>query len=357
MRRTYLFCGVVGCALAALWSCGLDDSAVVAIGEDDASTGDSSTFDGTAPTDSSTDTGVTDTGTTDTGVVDSGPCPLTDLPICDDGTCGSASEACTPPVGSGWTVVNYISGSRPACSAGYAAHDVVEIEDGGPSSCLCNCNTGAAPSCETDRLTISSGTTCSNGSGGDLTAGCTDLSVTVGVATNFEAQIAPRAGTCSGETDASLPNPDGGLSRACLLQDDAGASNLCADHRSCVAKPDAGSICIAHASPATCPNGFTTVNVGDSFGDTRSCPSCACDWNNSGCTAPTVTGYGSSTTCSAGAGDTPISTSACAAVSSLVFGSFGVTGTDTAATCGVTDAGALDGGVAITNDEVVCCSN
>ncbi len=357
MRRTYLFCGVVGCALAALWSCGLDDSAVAVIGDDDASTGDGSTFDGTAPTDSSTDTGVTDSGTTDTGV-DSGPCPLTDLPICDDGTCGTLSEVCTPPISTGWTVVNYISGSRPACSAGYgAAHDLVEINDGGPSSCSCNCATaGSTPTCENAHLHIASGgATCGDNTADyDLTAGCNDLGGALGFSTAAATISVAAANTCAGETDAGFPNPDAGLSRACALEPDAGSANLCANHRACVAKPASGSVCIVHASPATCPSGFTEKNVADSFTDSRSCPSCACGWSSTGCTAPVAGAFTVPACTGTAAATLP---AACGAVSGGPFASLGVTGTDVAPTCGVTDAGALDGGIAITNDEVVCCSN
>src|SRR5665213_1768262 len=143
MRRTYLFGGLSCCVLAAIWSCGLDDTAVVSI-DGDASTNDAS-IDGSPPDDATCDPCIPDSGANDTGIPDAGPCPVTDLTTCDNGICTSSTEVCTPPVAAGWTVVNFISGARPACNAGYAAHDVVEITDGGPSACLCNCNAGAAP--------------------------------------------------------------------------------------------------------------------------------------------------------------------------------------------------------------------
>lgn len=349
----------MGCGLLALWSCGLDDSAVVQIDDGDASTTDGSTFDVT--TDVVViigDTGTNDTGITDSGIPDTGPCPTTDLPICDNGSCGSASEVCTPPIGSGWTVVNYISGSRPACSAGYSApHDVVEVTDGGPSSCACNCaTTGSTPTCENAHLHLGlGGATCTDVTEDyDMTAGCNDLSGALGL-TNAQATVSiAAANTCAGETDASFPNPDGGLSRECPLDPDAGASNLCANHRACVAKPASGNVCIMHAAPATCPSGFTEKNVADTFTDSRSCPSCACGWSGTGCPNPVVSAY-TVPACTATATTIP---AACGAVASPgPFASFGVGGTDVTPTCGVTDAGALDGGVAITNSDVICCSN
>jgi hypothetical protein len=190
-----------------------------------------------------------------------------------------------------------------------------------------------------------------------MVGGCNDLSLTIAAASPYGATV--QASTaCGGLLDASIPNPDAGLGRECDLQPDAGSTVLCQNHRSCVPKPATGHICVAHAAPATCPTGFTVSyqsSVADNFNDSRSCPACSCAWNNVGCDTPVVTLH-TAAACGASGGDMTVSQGSCGTVSGT-FLSVGLTGNALTATCGVTDGGVVDGGVAITNDEVVCCSN
>jgi len=357
MRRAYAFGGIVALSAFCAWSCGLDDTSVVAL-LDDAGSGTDATIDGTAPTDSGSDTGPVNDSGTDTGTdsgVDAGPCPAGDLPICDDGTCTSAAEVCAPPVGSGWKIVSF--GAGPAagtCSPGYTnGKAVVETLDGGPSACVCSCTHGVEPSCENATVVLGTGNaTCSaSKTTNTMVNGCAGTAALNLTGATYEATVSTTS-ACSGLTDASFPDPDGGAAHTCDLADDAGV--LCADHRSCVPKPPSGKVCVAHAAPATCPTGFVETDVADSFADTRSCPACTCGWNNDGCTSPVVAFHGSAD-CSGGAGSA-ISTTACAAVNDGAYLSVGLTGTDSNPTCGVTDGGTVDGGIAIANAEVVCCS-
>jgi hypothetical protein len=360
MRRAFLFGSLACCALATVWSCGLDDSTVVAI--DGA---DGSTLDGSPRNDSSTDSGITDSGGGDTGIVDAGPCPASDLTTCDNGICSSSTQVCAPPVAAGWTVVNLISGSRPACSAGYAARDIVEVADGGAAACACSCSPGDEPSCGNDSVVLGSGNaTCDQvhqgfSMTGTPTSGCVALSLSIGSASPYEAAVTTTT-ACDGLLDASIPNVDAGLGRECDLQPDAGSAALCENHRSCVPKPSTGHICVAHAAPATCPSGFTVSyqsSVANNFNDSRSCPACECGWNSDGCGNPVVT-FHTAASCGTSGGDMAVPVGACGSVSGA-FLSLGVTGSAGAAapSCGVIDGGVVDGGVAITNDEVVCCSN
>jgi hypothetical protein len=233
---------------------------------------------------------------------------------------------------------------------------LIEINDGGPSSCECNCASTGTPTCENSHLHLDvGGAACTDvTSDYDMTAGCNGLGGALTFTTAQATISVAAANTCAGETDAGFPNPDAGLSRECVLEPDAGSANLCANHRACVTKPASGRVCIAHASPATCPSGFTETDVADSYTDTRSCPSCACGWSGTGCMNPVVGAYTVPACTGTAAATLP---AACGAVSGGPFASLGVTGTDVAPTCGVTDAGALDGGVTITNGEIVCCSN
>ena len=354
MRRAYLFGGLAFGAAAVVWSCGLDDTAVVSLDQDASTTSDGSTIDGTVEDSGGDSSQQSDTGAGDSGF-DAGPCAFDDLPRCDtDGGCGSASEVCTPPVGAGWTVVN-LTTFGSACSSGYSApKDLVAVQDGGPSACECSCTSGTAPSCMNDTVNLGTGgAACTNSIQSiPMTNGCSGLTLSVGVATGYAATVSTSS-ACSGVTDASFPDPDAGLVRTCDLNSDAGV--LCENHRSCVPKPASGSICIASTSATSCPSGYTQINAAASLSDTRSCPSCGCGWTNDGCDTPTVTLHGSAD-CSGGGG-TDIATS-CTSVTGA-FGSIGLTGNApaTAPTCAVNDGGVLDGGIAITSPEIVCCSN
>ncbi|MEO8799067.1 MAG: hypothetical protein ABI551_14350 [Polyangiaceae bacterium] len=343
------------------WSCGLDDTTVVSLDLDGGSS--DATVDGQSPGDSGGDTGVGDGGGGDAGAdsgFDAGPCPG-DRPICDNGTCTSTSEVCAPPLGAGWRIVSFATATGPSatvCSAGYTnGKTVVETLDGGPSACACSCAHGDEPSCMNATVTLGSGSTACTGPGTvptkyPMTNGCNAFGGSISpTAVKYEATVSPST-ACSGLTDASFPDPDGGVAQACELASDAGV--LCQDHRSCVPKPASGKVCVAHAAPAMCPTGFVATNVADSFTDTRSCPACACAWDNNGCTGSTVTLH-TAAACAAGVNDAPVSQATCDPLTG-VYLSLGVTGTNSNPTCGVVDGGVLDGGVAITNAEVICCS-
>lgn len=353
MRRATLFWGLTLSAGAFVWSCGLDDTAVVSLDGQDAASSDGTTIDGTVGDSGGNDSGPGDTGAGDTGVIDAGPCAVGDLKTCDsDGGCGTATEVCTPPLGSGWTVVNLMAGGN-ACSAGYSApKDLVALRDGGPSACECACASGAAPSCATDFVNLGNGGgTCTNSETGlQMAANCAALNLTISAAAvNYSATVTTNS-ACSGLTDASFPDPDAGLVRTCDLNSDAGV--LCENHRSCVPKPAAGAICIASTTAASCPSGYTRIHVAASFSDTRSCPACGCAWTNDGCDNPTVTVH-NSIDCTGGGTDI----GNCTSLPIGVYGSVGLTGTAVAPACAVNDGGALDGGVAFTSPEIVCCSN
>jgi hypothetical protein len=344
----------MGCALLALWSCGLDDSAVVQIDDTDAAQPDASSIDGA--TDSSlSDSGSTDTGVLDTGV-DSGPCPVSDLPICDNGTCGSTSEVCTPPIPVGWHLTNLINASS-GCDSTYGgdagAKSVVEITDGGPASCACNCTSTGDPSCANVHvdMAVGSGATCNVATDPlDMTAGCSALGLTLTANSQATVSVATNA-TCSGSVAPSIPTIDGGLATTCDLNTDAG--EICATHRACVPKPSTGHTCIAQAGAVACPTGFTvfTATVASSYTDTRNCSACSCAFNGSGCNNPIVDLY-PSLGCS-GTGTT-VSQSTCSNNGAGL--SVGVTGTNVNP-CVQNDGGVLDGGTAVVAPETVCCSN
>ncbi|MGH7281310.1 MAG: hypothetical protein ACRELY_07300 [Polyangiaceae bacterium] len=339
-------------AAAVVWSCGLDDSAVVSL-DQDASTSDGSTFDGTALDSGGDSAEQSDTGASDAGF-DAGPCPVRDLKTCDDdGGCGSATEVCTPPIGAGWTVVN-LTAAGNSCSSGYSGpKDLVAVLDGGPSGCICSCTSGDAPSCANDLVNLGQGGgACTNSVQGlQMTNNCSGLSLNITVTpVDYSATVTTNS-ACSGLTDASFPDPDAGLVRTCDLNSDAGV--LCENHRSCVPKPATGAVCIASTTATSCPSGYTRVDVASSFNDTRSCPSCGCGWTNDGCDNPTVTIHNSGD-CSGGGTDIA---SMCTSLPVGVYGSVGLTGTAATPACAVNDGGALDGGVAITSPEIVCCSN
>lgn len=357
MRRVYAFGGIVAISALCAWSCGLDDTTVVSL-DGDAGGSLDATVDGEGPTDSGGDTGPLSDSGDDSGRdsgFDAGPCPAGDRPLCDDGTCAALGEVCAPPLGAGWRIVSLATGpSVSTCGAGYTnGKAVVQTLDGGPSACVCSCAHGVEPSCENASVTLGTGNaTCSaSKSTNTMVNGCAGTAALNLTGATYQATVSTTS-ACSGLTDASFPDPDGGGAQTCDLSSDAGT--LCQDHRSCVPKPPSGKVCVAHAAPATCPSGLVETDVADSFSDTRSCPACACDWNNNGCNAPVVAFHGS-VDCSGGAGST-VSTTSCAAVADGAYLSVGLTGTDSSPTCGVVDGGVLDGGVAIANAEVVCCS-
>lgn len=351
---------------AFVWSCGLDDTAVFSLDNNQDASSDGTTFDGTT-NDSGGDTGVTDSGGGDSGGGDSGfdagPCPVGDLPICDNGTCGSASEVCTPPIPAGWHVVNLISGSRPGCDVPYGGdaggHDIVELGDAAAAACTCDCEGTGSPTCANTHVDIAIGndSTCSAGViHQDMSSNCSALGVTISA--NSQATVSIAAGaTCTGTVDASVPQVDGGLSRTCDLGD-AGAP-LCEGHRSCVPKPTTGHICIAQTvadgGVAACPAGFSfpySTVVADSLSDTRTCSQCSCGWNGIGCTNPVVNFY-SLVDCAGTA--TAVTQASCANNGSGL--SVGVTGTDDAPSCLKTDGGVPQGTVTSANDQIICCSN
>ena len=263
---------------------------------------------------------------------------------------------CTPPLAAGWTVVNLTSPGN-ACSPGYSTpKDLVAIEDGGASACVCSCTSGDAPSCANDVVNLGSGGgACKNTVQSiPMTNGCAAFNVNVSVDTDYSATVSIGS-ACSGITDASFPDPDGGAVRTCDLNADAGG--LCQNHRSCVPKPATGSICIASTTATSCPSGYARINAAASFSDSRSCPPCGCDWTNDGCSNPVVTMH-TLGSCNAGTGDTNIATT-CTTAPINVYPSIGLTGAAPAMapTCAVNDGGVLDGGVTITSPEIVCCSN
>ena len=353
MRRAYLFGGLAFGAAAVVWSCGLDDTAVVSLDQDASTTSDGSTIDATAEDSGGDSSQQSDTGAGDSGF-DAGPCAFDDLPRCDtDGGCGSANEVCTPPVGAGWTVVN-LTTFGSACSSGYSApKDLVAVQDAGPSACECSCTSGTAPSCMNDTVNFgTAGGTCTDSENSiQMTNGCSALSLTINTnPVDYSATVTTNS-ACSGLTDASFPDPDAGLVRTCDLNSDAGV--LCQNHRSCVPKPASGAICIASTTATSCPSGYTQINAAASFSDTRSCPPCGCGWTNDGCSNPTVTVHGS-VDCTGGGTDIA---SSCTPLPVGVYGSIGLTGDAATPACAVNDGGVLDGGVTITSPEIVCCSN
>lgn len=358
MRRAYLFGGLVAsCALAALWSCGLDDSGVVALNDADAAEPDASFVDGSGDGAGNDSSPGNDGGINDSGVPDTGPCPSTDLPICDDGTCGSASEVCTPKIPSGWHLTNLINAAS-GCDSAYGgdagAKNVVEITDGGPASCTCNCASTGNPSCANVHVNIGvgSGATCNAGSEAlDMVDNCAGLGgFTIGANSQATVSIATGA-TCSGSVASSIPTIDGGLSTTCDLNADAG--EICATHRACVPRPTTGHTCIAQAGAATCPAGFAvfSATIASSYTDTRNCSACSCGFNGTGCNNPTVDLYPL-----VACGGTGVAMTQATCDNNGAGLSVGVSGTNVNP-CVQNDGGVLDGGTTVVAPETVCCSN
>ncbi len=352
----------MGCALLAVWSCGLDDSGVVALGDGDASTTDGSSFDASSDVVAITDSATGDSAVTDSGAPDTGPCVGT-LPTCDTTACASANEVCTPPIPTGWHVTNLISAPQ-ACDVAYGGDaggsSVVEITDGGPASCACDCEAAGSPSCANAHvdLAIGNDNTCSAATQPlNMTNGCSGLSLTITANSEATVSISPTA-TCTGTVTPTIPTIDGGLATTCDLNADAGA--ICAEHRECVPKPSSGRICIAQAAPTdggalACPSGFSyslQTTVASSFSDTRNCSACSCGFIGTGCVAPSVS-FNSAVGCSGT--ETPITQGSCANNGGGL--AVGVTGTNTPPTCTQNDGGILDGGTTIVAPETVCCAD
>lgn len=357
--------GLAFAAAAVVWSCGLDDSAVISL-DQDASTSDGSTFDSSVEDSGGDGSEQGDTGTKDSGLdagFDAGPCARGDLPTCDDGTCSSAADICAPPIPAGWHVTNLIAGSRRDCDPAYGGdaggRDVVLLGDGGAAACSCDCEATGNPSCANVHVDIAVGvgSTCDVANDPlDMTANCAALGISIGG--NSQATVSIASGsTCGGTTDASAPEIDGGLSRTCDFSVDA-AAPICAGHRACVPKPTDGHVCIAHAvgdaGAVTCPSGFSyafSSTVADSYSDSRTCSACTCGFEGIGCTNPVVSFYSG-----AGCSGTPTTVTQATCSNNGGGLSVGVSGTD-APSCLQTDGGAPLGGVTATNADVVCCSN
>jgi len=358
MRRIYVLGGLTCSALLAVWSCGLDDTAVVSLDDHDATTLDASSLDSSPGIDSSTPDGsaVTDSGS-DTGVFDAGPCPVTDLPICDDGTCASATQVCTPAIPAGWHLTNLInapSGCDSAYGGDAGAKSVVEIADGGAASCTCNCASTGDPSCANVHVDVGvgSGAICNVATQAlDMTAGCASLGG-FSIGANSQATVSiSKTATCSGSVAPSIPTIDGGLATTCDLNTDAG--EICATHRACVPKPTSGHTCVAQAGAVACPSGFTVfaATVASSYTDTRACSACSCAFNGSGCSNPVVDLYPA---LACGGTGTAITQATCDNNGAGL--SVGVTGTNLNP-CVQNDGGVLDGGTTVVAPETVCCAN
>jgi hypothetical protein len=365
-----------GDAVGAMDSTALGDSSEASDARDGSSNGDSSLGDASADTGSfdASDSGAPDANDAggdagrDTGTC--GPAEICNNGVDDDcnGLTDCADPACAQwtctgaPIPAGWSLVDFVEASRPACSEGYSGSvDVVGAPDAGAATCDCTCAVTSPGSCTSGTFSAEVG--LAGGACGPPSFSNSGASGACGQGTPFtvmpgtKLQVTPApyvAGACGADAGTVRPPVGANDGRVCGLSTATGAG--CANGGAC-APLGTASLCVMQAGAAACPSGFSSrFTVGSGIDDTRTCAGCSCTGTSGSCIDAKLTIY-SDAKCGAGNVTDIPADGGCGAVggpANVTYNAYTYSATLSGETCSATTATST-GGVQLTGVQTICC--
>jgi hypothetical protein len=216
-----------------------------------------------------------------------------DAPIVDAGpdtSCASPAFVCTvASVPTGWSIVEYVETSRPACSPGFGSPlDVVEGPTGQPATCGCSCSVTTPGTCESGNFSVTTNSATPSCGGVPVNSpanggACAPATIDYSPKSGAQMQVVPAPyapGSCT--PDPTEPPPPAvqyaGQGELCFESTTPGGT--CANGGVCAPAATGGgfALCIEATGIQSCPTGFVNPAhyVGTSVTDTRGCTACTC---------------------------------------------------------------------------------